>query len=181
MICNDYDLTMGNVTTELPGGMLVDTGKVAGRRVLHFHSLEEIIADAERLAAAERAGKLKRLGNWTLGQALGHLGSWNDFAYDGYPSKPPFWVKLLLRPMKKKFLTGPMRSGVQIPKVAGGTFAIDPMPTDEALEMFKRSIARLRSSPPPLPNPLFGQMTHEEWKNLATRHSELHLSFFKPE
>ena len=53
-------------------------------------------------------------------------------------------------------------------------------PLDEGLEMFRRSIQRLEKTPPPMPSPVFGPMTHDEWKRLAMRHAELHLSFFKP-
>ena len=49
----------------------VNTGKVADRRVLRFESIDQVLAEVDRLAAAERAGRLRRLGDWTLGQALG--------------------------------------------------------------------------------------------------------------
>lgn len=57
----------------------VDTKKVAGRRMLRFESLDQVIADVDRLVEAERAGRLTRLGNWTLGQTLGHLAAWAEY------------------------------------------------------------------------------------------------------
>jgi hypothetical protein len=51
----------------------VDTAKVSGRRLLRFESIDEMMAEVDRLVEAERAGRLKRLGNWTLGQTLGPM------------------------------------------------------------------------------------------------------------
>ena len=45
--------------------MSVDTAKVEGRRTLHFHSLDDILADVERL----NQGKVRPIGNWSPGQA----------------------------------------------------------------------------------------------------------------
>ena len=37
----------------------VDTGKVAGRRMLRFESIDQAMAEVERLAETERAGRLR--------------------------------------------------------------------------------------------------------------------------
>ncbi len=159
----------------------VDTGKVAGRRELRFESLDEMLAEVERLAAAERAGPLRRLGNWTLGQTLGHLASWAEYSYTGAPLKAPFFVKWFLRLRKRKFLYGPMRAGVRIPRVEGGTLATEPVPLEEGLERLRRVLGRLKSEAPTAPNVIFGPLTHAEWLALHCRHAELHLGFFVPE
>ena len=57
----------------------VATRKVAGRRPLHFETIGEVLAEVNRLADAEREGRLKRLGHWTLGQTLGHLAGWAEY------------------------------------------------------------------------------------------------------
>ena len=44
--------------------MPVATAKVEGRRKLDYQSLDEVVADAERLSA----GTLTTLGNWSAGQ-----------------------------------------------------------------------------------------------------------------
>ncbi len=44
--------------------MPVKTTKVAGRRELNFTSLDEVLADADRLSS----GRVKVLGNWSPGQ-----------------------------------------------------------------------------------------------------------------
>ena len=158
----------------------IETGKVARRRVLRFHSLDEALTEAERLAAAERAGRLTRLGNWTLGQALGHLATWTEFAYTGVPLKPPFFIRWILRFRKRRLIEGPLPAGVKIPNVKGGTLGTERLPLEEGLSRYRRVLERLRVEAPTAPSPIFGRMTHEESIALTLRHSELHLGFFVP-
>src|SRR5437868_6414374 len=132
------------MTATLTCGALIDTGKVANRRTLKFATIDQVLVEAERLAAAERAGALKRLGNWTLGQVLNHLAAWAEFSYTGAPLKPPWFVKLMLRMGKNKFLTQPMRPGVRIPKVPGGTLATEPAELEPGLSRFRAAFARLK-------------------------------------
>jgi EAL domain-containing protein (putative c-di-GMP-specific phosphodiesterase class I) len=84
------------------------------RRVLRFQSVAEALAEAEQLAQAEADGRLKSLGNWTLGQALGHLATWANFANDGYPQivVPPAPIRLMARLFKNHVLTKGMKPGV---------------------------------------------------------------------
>jgi hypothetical protein len=160
----------------------INTAKVANRRMLHFDSIDQMRAEVDRLVAAEKAGRLKQLGSWTLGQILGHLAAWSEFGYDGYPSlKVPFFIRWMLRLRKRKFIVGPMPVGVRIPGVPGGTLAIDPMPLDEALTRFQRVTQRLKVEAPPVPSPAIGKLTHEESIALNLRHAELHLGYLVPE
>jgi hypothetical protein len=159
----------------------VDTAKAAGRRLLRFESIDQEIAETDRLVEAERGGRLKRMGNWSLGQALNHLACWVEMSYTGSPLKPPFFIKWILRMRKKSFLYGPMRPGVKIPGVAGGTLATEPMPLEEAATRLRRAFERLKTEAPTAPNPIFGPLTHDEWTALHLRHAELHLGFFSPE
>lgn len=159
---------------------MIDTAKVTDRRQLHFNAPKEMQADLDRIVAAERAGTLRRTGNWTTGQLLGHLAAWIDYGYDGFPIKPPWFIRLMLRFAKKKFLRGPLKVGVKIPNVQNGTFATDPLSLDEGLARFNRAWKRLREQAPTKPNILFGVMTHNEWIQLHLRHAELHLSFLHP-
>lgn len=158
----------------------VDTTKVTDRRVLHFDSIDQVLAEADRLADAERAGKLKHVGNWTLGQTLGHLACWAEYDYNGFPLKVPFFIRWFLQLRKNSFLYKPMEPGMKIPRVAGGTLATDPMPLDEALPRFRRVMERLKTEAPTVPSPVFGKMTHEEWIAMNLRHAELHLGFMVP-
>jgi hypothetical protein len=151
---------------------------VSGCRALRFESIDELLADVDRLAAAERAGTLRRCGNWTLGQALGHLATWAQFSYDGLPMPTPWFIKLILRVQKRRYLRGPLPRGVKIPRVRGGTLGIEPLPLDEGLSRYRAVTERLRREVPANPSAVFGPLAHDEWIALHLRHAELHLSFF---
>jgi hypothetical protein len=176
---NNKMARMNNPSSTSP--VPVDTGKVAGRRTLRFHSIDEALADVERLVEADRAGRLKRLGNWTLGQALGHVATWAEYAFTGAPIKAPFFVRWIVGLRKRKYLYESMPSGVRIPRVEGGTLGTDPLTLEEGRERFRRAFGRLKNEPPTAPSPVFGMLTHEEAIALNLRHTELHLSFFVPE
>jgi hypothetical protein len=158
--------------------MSIDTSNCPGRRTLKFSSLSEAIAEADRLAEAERTGRLKQCGNWTLGQALGHLAAWAEFSYTGAPLKPPFFIRWILRMQKNNFLYSPMRAGVKIPRVAGGTLATEVVSTEDGLTRMRAAFERLERETPTAPNVIFGPLTHDEWRAINLRHAELHLSFF---
>ncbi len=159
---------------------MVDTGKVQGRRQIVFADLDAVLADIEMLVAAEHAGKLKKLGNWTLGQACGHIATWMDYPYDGYPKdiNPPWFIKFLVGFKRKEYLSGKMPAGMKIPKIEGGTKGIEPLTTEEGVGRLRRSIERMKKSVPAIPNPLFGPLTHLEWQAMNRGHAQLHLSFF---
>ncbi len=168
-----------SVSTQPTAGP-VNTGKVTARRKLKFDSVEQVMADVDRLVEAERAGRLDHMGNWGLGQALGHLASWAEYAYTGYPFKPPFFIRWILRSRKQKFIHEPMSAGVKIPGMPGGTMATEPVPVDEALGRMKSVMARLKSEAPTLVHPIFGTLSHDEWIAINLRHAELHLGFQVP-
>jgi hypothetical protein len=113
---------------------------------------------------------------------LGHLAAWTSYSYDGYPPqlKAPWFIKVILKMMKNKFLRGPLPVGRKIPGIEGGTMATEVISTDEGTARLKKAWERLRKSPPTKPNIIFGPMTHGEWMKLHMRHAELHLSFFVP-
>lgn len=160
---------------------MVDTKSVKDRRPLRFDTPAQMWADVDRIVAAERAGKLRRAGNWTPGQIFGHLGGFIDYAYDGFPKQPPWFIRMICKPMKNKYLNKGLPSGVKIPGTKGGTWSIDELPLDEGLARMRRSWDRLQRESPTGPHPLFGPISHEEWKNLHLRHAELHLSFLHPQ
>jgi hypothetical protein len=166
--------------TPAPAGA-VDTGRAANCRLLRFESISEVMAEVDRLTAAERAGRLRRLGNWSLGQTLGHLAAWAEYSYTGAPLRVPFFIRWVLRLRKRKMLYGRMRAGIKIPGVPGGTLATEDLPLEEASGRMRRAMERLASEPPTALNPLLGPLTHEEWIALHLRHAELHLGFLNPE
>jgi hypothetical protein len=152
---------------------------VPTRRDLHFVHLDQVVSDAEAMAIAQKTGKLHEIGNWTLGQICGHLAAWMDYSFDGAPIKMAPWpIRMVVRVvMKNRMIHKPMRPGAKIPGVPGGTAGTEVLPTDEGLERLRKAVARLQSSVPAAPHPLLGPLTHDQWKQLTLRHSELHLSF----
>ena len=168
------------MATDLVNGS--SAGAAAGRRPLRFETVDDALAEAERLVEADRAGRLGRAGNWDLGLTLGHLATWAGFAFDGYPAEihPPLPVRLIARAMRKRILEKGMMPGVKLGKTPGGTVGLEPMSAEEGLQRFRTALERLRSSPPTGDNPVFGKLTHDQWIQLNLRHAELHLGFQVP-
>ena len=160
--------------------MGIDTRQVK-RRAVRYESLDEALADVNRLAALEREGKLLQLGNWPLGQAVGHLATWAEFAFTPCPlPRPPWFIRMVLPLLKNRYLNTGLPAGVSMPGVEGGTIGMEPMPTSAAIERFQAAAERLKREPPTQPSPAFGILTHEEAIKINLRHAELHMSFFQP-
>lgn len=162
---------------------MIDTKRVTVRRSLRFEKIDDAIRDADMLAAAEKRGTLRATGNWTLGQALGHIAFWANTPFEGYRGmkRPPWLVRQIVRLMKHRLLNRGLPSGAKIPGVPGGTFGVDLMETADGLSAMRTAFERLAAECPAAPNIMFGPLTHEEWINLNLRHAELHLSFFHAE
>jgi len=167
---------MTAATTTTPPAA-TEVGASPLRRKLRFETLDAALAEAERLAAAEREGRLRRTGNWPLGQTLGHLATWATFALDGYPPelRAPLPVRLVLRLMRNRILTKGMMPGVKIRNIPGGTLGLELVDAEEGLRRLREAYRRLKASPPTIPNPVFGTLSHEQWVQLNLRHAELHL------
>lgn len=160
--------------------MAVDTGRVTERRRLRFETIAALRAELERVENAERAGTLRRSGNWTPGQVCGHLATWTAFAFSRNPLRPPWFVRLILRLRKHRYLNEGLPAGVRIPRVEGGTLGTEDVPFPDAITALRAALDRLEREAPTLPNVVFGPLTHEEWIKLNLRHAELHLSFLHP-
>jgi hypothetical protein len=158
---------------------MIDTSTISNRRELHFSSIDDALAEIDRIAAAEREGKLHCVGNWTIGQVFNHLGTWAEFAYKPNPLKPPLPIKLILRLMKKRFISGPMKVGARIPGVKDGTLGAEACPFEDGYARVRSAFSRLKSEAPTQPNVIFGRLSHEEWIQMHLRHAELHLSFLQ--
>lgn len=162
--------------------MNINTRTVKDRRKVRFENVVDAVGNAEALAEAERRGALRAVGNWTLGQAIGHVAAWANYAFDGYPAmpRPPWFVRVLVPVFKNYFLNKGLPAGAKLGKVPGGTFGIEPMDTDRAIGELRAAFERLDRQAPPGSHPLLGAMTHDDWIKLNLRHAELHFSFFHP-
>jgi Protein of unknown function (DUF1569) len=161
---------------------IVDTSKVQDRRMLRFNSIDDVLADIDRIVAADKVGNLRCTGNWTAGQAMGHVAAWMNYPYDGFPmGRPPWFIRVILRMLKNKYLRKGMPAGVKIPKVENGTFATEVLSTNEGASRLRKSLARLKSGEEAkYDSPAWGKMPNEERVALNLRHAELHLSFLHP-
>jgi hypothetical protein len=156
----------------------VETKKVQ-RRKLRFESIDDVLAEIDRIELADRDGSLKCLGNWTPGQVFSHVAAWIEYGYDGYPIKsPPFFLRWILGLMVGKMLRDGMSPGVRIPGIPNGTVGMEPAPTTDAAERLRKAFLRLkRGESAPYDSPAFGKMSHEDRIRLNLRHAELHMSF----
>ncbi len=158
---------------------MINTRK-AQRRTLRFDTIAQLREELARLEAANAAGTLKTTGNWSVGQILGHLAAWIDYAYDGYPMSPPLWVRAMGRLMKP-FVTGmSMPPGVRIYGAPAGTYGGENLEFAEGLRRMRAALDRLEKSAPTRPSPMFGRFSHEGWKRLNLNHAALHLGYVHP-
>jgi hypothetical protein len=157
--------------------MSVDTKNVKGRRELHFQSLADLLADAERLVAS---GHTKTLGNWPLDRLLTHLATAINHSIDGISVQAPWFIRLLARFLKRRILNKKMSAGFKLPRDIEIGFFPAVGSTQEALQMLQQAIARLKNEPMTARHPALGKLTHDEWTRFHLRHAEMHLSFAIP-
>jgi hypothetical protein len=157
----------------------VRTTKVVGRRKVRFENLDEIIADAEMLAAK----RVRQLGNWSVGQATGHLARTMQLSLDGFDGAlAPLPFRLLMKIAKRPLLRYGFRPGFKLPSPIAEKAILEPSFTNEqGLGELRTNIKRLKHEPQRAVHPAFGRLTKEEWNRVHLRHAELHLSFFVPE
>lgn len=157
--------------------MAVDTKAVQGRRSLSFASLDEVVADAERLVASPH---VTMLGNLSLGQILAHLAVPVNGAIDGIDRKAPWFIRLLGPWFKSRILSKGMPPGFKLPKgVEAEMFpAVDS--AEQGLAILREAVARLKTERMNASHPILGKLSHDEWSRLHRRHAELHLSYAVP-
>jgi hypothetical protein len=160
---------------------IIDTAEVHDRRQLQFNTVAELRAEIDRIAAAERAGTLRRTGNWSAGQVFGHLAAWINFAYEGYPMRVPWFVRPFIRRKLKQYLEGQMDAGVRIPRVEGGTYGTEALSTEEGAARLRTALDRMEREPARYDSPAFGKLPEEQRIKLNLRHAELHFGFLHPE
>jgi hypothetical protein len=155
----------------------IDTGKVTERRQLHFHSLDDILAELDRLAAAR---EIRTLGNWSAGQNFQHLALVMNKSIDGFDRLMPAPVRWLARLVfLPRMLKKGMTPGFKLPGKAAEILP-PPISTEEGLQNLRHAIHRIRTETHRCPHSFFGNLTNEQWNALHCRHAELHLSFLEP-
>jgi hypothetical protein len=149
------------------------------RRQLRFESLDDILRDAERLAARPH----RTAGNWSYGQILRHLAKGADACFDGFgPTFVPWWARWFVAPVvKKRFLRETMRAGIKVPEKVTTLLPEADVSVAAGLQHLRQALARFQSETPDKPHPFLGRLRNkDEYVALMLRHSELHLSFVHP-
>jgi hypothetical protein len=153
------------------------------RRTLRFNSVDELLAEIDRIVSAEKAGTLRRTGNWSTGQIFGHLAAWIDYGYEGFPpgAHPPFFVRWVMKFWKKKIIRDGMPAGIRIPRTKDGTFGTEPYSADEGAARLRAALKRLSvGEPVKFHSPAMGPVSEAERIQVQLRHAELHLSYLHP-
>lgn len=151
------------------------------KRQLKFETLNEMLLEAARL----HEYGYQRSGNWSLGQACGHISQWMQFPIDGFPTQPLplraiFWVlKRTIGPgLKRKILANGFSAGTP---TAPQTVPPGTLSDQEGLEQLRAAVTRLEAYDGPLyPSPLFGPMDHGTLRQVTLLHAEHHLGFLSP-
>jgi Protein of unknown function (DUF1569) len=157
--------------------MSVDTAKVEGRRSLHFNTLDDILADVERL----NQGKVRAIGNWSPGQILKHVTVPMKWCLDGAPLKAAWYIRVMGWLIKNRFLRNPMPAGFKLSGDFAKELVSDETSWEDGLQALRAALARLKAEPQRHPSPFLGELTRAQWDQLHCRHCELHLSFLVPD
>jgi hypothetical protein len=157
--------------------MPVDTAKINDRRKVEYKSLQDVLADAERVSQ----GPVNTLGNWSAGQIFKHLATSMNESIDGSEVKVAWYMRLLARALKTQILRGPMTPGFKLPKQAEQRLVPGPTSTEDGLAALRAAIARQQTEAKRAASPAFGPMTREEWDKLHLNHAALHMSFLVPQ
>lgn len=146
------------------------------RRSLDFRTLDDAIADVERL----HEGGYERLGNWDLAQMCDHLTYFARGPLEGFEFHVPWLVQFLLgRLLFRRILSKrQMKSGVPTPQKN-----LPPSGTNEAaaIARFREVMQRLRDhTGPVVASPFFGPMTADQARELNCIHCAHHLAHLQP-
>lgn len=158
--------------------MKIDTRRVTSRRTVHYGSYQDLLEDAERLGAS----KVQILGNWSLGQVLGHLATSMNASIDGFSSTVPWPLRLLGRLLlRRRLLHGPLRPGIKLPATVEAKVVPSAETTDqEGLASLRQAIGRQQDETHRVPHYILGNISLEEWTQAHLRHAEMHMSFMVP-
>jgi hypothetical protein len=158
--------------------MTVESAQVRGRRKLRFRSFDDVLADAENV---NFAGYLP-LGNWTLGQAVKHLGNAMHGCIDGVAFEAPLHIRILGRlVMRYVILYWQFPPGAKLPRPAEQALVpANDTDFDEGMNVLRQGIKRLAVETRRVPHPVIGRLSVDQWNRFHLRHAELHLSFFVP-
>jgi hypothetical protein len=142
------------------------------RRTLDFGSLDEVLAEVDRLLAGHRT-----VGRWTLGQILYHLATAIRVTCRGRPVPEARPVSDEVR--ERFFRLRRFPEGLEAPHPR----LVPPVDADARTEAeaLRQAIARWAAAPGPFSaHPLLGPMNKVEWTQFHCIHCAHHLGFAIP-
>jgi len=144
-------------------------------RKLTFSNLDEALAEAERLAAADHF----TTGHHSFAQILNHLALANDMVTGRViPPKMPLLVRLVMPFIRSKILNGPVKPGFKLPKKSESFFWPNrSLNVQDALASFRQSVDHYKKNGPLPVHPVFGKATREQIDQMNLRHAAMHLGF----
>jgi len=145
------------------------------RRELDLKTLDEVVAEVRRL----NEGGYTKGGEWDLSQVCLHLSSSINQTIDGFMFKVPLTIRIVARLFVKRSVlqTRKIRPGNPIPPEQV------PGPSDEysAVAILATTVDRYKAHRGGLhKHPVFGRLTHGEWREIHIIHGSHHLSFLLP-
>ncbi|MFK7820959.1 MAG: DUF1569 domain-containing protein [Planctomycetaceae bacterium] len=152
--------------------------KNAERRELNFNSLDEAVAEAERLAS----GEVRTTGNHTFAEILKHLALTHDMSSGKVSGpRPPWYMRLMIPLMKGMIFKGGAKPGFKLPADAEAFFwPKEEFSVADALAHLKESVEHYKQKGPLAVHPVFGKATSEQVDRLNCTHCAMHLSFVHP-
>jgi hypothetical protein len=146
------------------------------RRKLTFGDWDAVVADAVNLH--ERG--YDRVGNLNLGQICNHLAIILEGAVNGFPSKLPWIVQMILRPI---VLPGMLKHKPISVRAPAPGFADPNQPVEDqaGLDRLKAAVESFTAHSGEYQiHPAFGTLTRDQWHHQQLWHCEHHLSFLLP-
>lgn len=148
--------------------------KITGNRSLHFGTLDEAMAEAERLTMLSTT----TVGTFSHAQNVDHLArTLRVVVGDVAAPKFPVFIKWIVRFRLNAILTQPLKPGIKLPSGAQPVFwSEEDLPLDEAMTSLHKGYGRFRQQRADgfPPHPLFGVLTDAQQEMLQCRHFELH-------
>ncbi|QDU73592.1 hypothetical protein Pan97_05680 [Bremerella volcania] len=140
---------------------------------MRYSTLQEVLKDAQELAAAD---SVQSLGNWTPGQVFEHLAKTVEMSLDGATFQAPFPLRWVAQTFLKKSL---LNKGVPTGFKANGHVMPGEVAVEDGLTHFEDAVGRYLVEPQRAKHPLLGNLTQDEWTQFHLRHCEMHMSFLK--
>lgn len=147
------------------------------RRKLHFDTLDDALAETERLAE----GEVETTGRYSYGQILDHMAKVTDTVTGELVLPPaPLPLRIAIRMARPIMIRNTLPAGFKLPsKTQSVLWSSEDVDVATGLQRWKEAIDRYKNGELQ-PHPVFGKMTREQHDQIQCRHAELHLSFVHP-